>query len=329
MAAESTPTTNSTRQLAYALGREALPANLPKVVIANLANDDDILGQPTLVKQYAVESDLGIASPGTYGTDISTNTELTYGSAVQLTITEGALIKATIDDTSLSVENPGMGEVNMAELLGSGNIAAARSLLQPKINRLAAPCMEKWEDDHCNLLTGFSNSAGDSGLPLTVAHAFSALYVYDTLEAVTEETAWAFAPVQVRDLMLDIAVNGGGLGAGVWNSTIDASFLRNNGLSPNGFKGTFMNRPLYQYSHSLRTLSDGDANVNGALMAIGRGKPDEGGQLGAIAHARRGLLQVRLEATADGRGVKVVLRMEYGVGEVRDTHAVRMRSKAT
>lgn len=328
MAAESTPTTNSTRQLSYVLGREALPANLPKVVVANLANDDDILGQPTLVKQYAVESDLGAASSGTYGTDISTNTELTYGSAVQLTITEGALIMATIDDTSLSVENPGMGEVNMTELLASGNIAAARAILQPKVNRLAAPCMEKYEDDHCNLLTGFSNSVGTSGMPLTVSDCFSASYTYDTLEAVTEETAWVLTPVQVRDLMLDIAVNGGGLGAGVWNSVIDTSFLKNNGLSPNGFKGTFMNRPLYQYSHSLRTLSDANANVNGALMAIGRGKPDEGGQLGAIAHARRGLLQVRIDATAPGRGVKLVVRMEYGVGEVRDTHAVRIKTKA-
>jgi len=326
MAAETTPTTNSTRQLAYALGREALPPNLPKVVVANLANDDDILGQPTLVKQYAVESDLGIASGGTYGVDITTNTELTYGSAVQITITEGALIRATIDDTSLSVENPGNGEINMADLIASGNIALARSILQPSINKLSAPCMEKWEDDHANLLSGFSNSAGTSGNPFTAADAFSAVYVYDTLEAVTEETAWMLAPVQTRDLTLDIANNGGGL-PGI--ASVDASFLQNNGLAPNGFKGTFLGRPVYQYSHSLRTLSDGDVNVNGALMAIGRGKPDEGGQLGAIAHARRGLLQVRIEPSAQGRGVILVVRMEYGVAEVRDTHAVRLRSKAT
>ena len=81
----------------------------------------------------------------------------------------------------------------------------------------------------------------------------------------------------------------------------------------------------------MRTLSDTNANVNGALLAIGRGdpRPGKGGQLGAIVHARRGFIKTRLDYSAADRGMIVVVAMEYVAAEVRDEHIVRIKSKAT
>ena len=62
MANETVPSVYSTRQLQYVLSQGALPANLPDLVLHQLANDIDVAGEPSLVVQLPVHSDLGAAS---------------------------------------------------------------------------------------------------------------------------------------------------------------------------------------------------------------------------------------------------------------------------
>lgn len=325
MANETTSTTNATRQLSYVLGRRALPPNKADIVAAFLCNDDDIAGQPSFVKQYAVESDLAAASAGTEGTAISTNVSLGYGSAIQGTVVEGALIRATVTDRSTKVAFPGMTGVE--DVMQRGTFEQKAQLLQPQINRLSGACWEKLEADVTALVTGLSNSVGTSGVDFSVADAFTAIFTYDTLEAVTRECAWLLTSVQMDDLRRDLAIVGGGLGGGVWFQAADVEFLKARELPHNGFMGTFMGRPIYQYSHSLRVLSDSSANVNGALLAIGRGTPEDG-QLGAFGIVRSGGLIVRLEESAAERGVICVVSLEYVAIEVRDGHGVRIKTDA-
>lgn len=325
MANETTSSTNSTRALSYVLGRRALPPNKADIVAVQLCNDDDINGAPSMVKQYAVESDLAAASAGTEGTAISTNTSLGFGSALQGTVVEGALIMATITDRSVEVMFPGMSNVD--DLMQRGTFDQQLAVLQPSIDRLSGACFEKMEADVVALLTGLSNSVGTTGVDFSVNDAFSAIFTYNTLEAVTRETAWLLATTQLDDLMRDVAVVGGGLGGGVWFQQADASFLAANQLPHNGFSGTFLGRPIYTYSHSLRVLSDTSANVNGALLAVGRGTPEDG-QLGAFGLVRRGGLKVRLDYRGDERGCKAIVSLEYVALEVRDGHGVRIKTDA-
>lgn len=328
MANETTPTSYATRQLSYVLSAGALPANLPDLVLHQLANDIDATGEPSLVVQVPVHSDLGAAAAGAYGTAITTNTELTHGSAIQFTIVEGALVRGLVLDASIEVKFPGMSGIEM--LMQEGSFDQKVGALQEEVSRLASMCLEKYEDDHANLTTGFSNSAGTSATPLSVDDLLSAVYTYDTLEGITRETAWFLWPVQVRDLRKNLLTDGGGLGGAAW-ADVSKDFIDAAQLPTNGLLGRFLSRPLYQGAHSLRTLSDTNANVNGALIAIGRGdpRPGKGGQLGAIAHARRGWLKTRLDYSAADRGMIVVCSLEYVAGEIRDEHGVRIRTKAT
>ena len=48
MAGETTSSTYSTHSLSYILGENAVPANLPSLVVSRLANEVDIEGQPAL-----------------------------------------------------------------------------------------------------------------------------------------------------------------------------------------------------------------------------------------------------------------------------------------
>jgi hypothetical protein len=290
-----------------------------------LANEVDIEGQPSNVFQVAVHADLGAATGGTEGTAITSNTALSYASAIQGTVVEGALVRAVVTDNAVATKFPGLAGV--AEAMQTLAFEQKLAVLQPEVNRLASMCFEKFEDDHCNLLAGFSNTAGQSGVDLSAADIFSAIYTYDTLDAVNQQRALVLTPNQVDELRRDLAVTGGGLGGALWNSQVQANIFGANGIPENGLIGAFMGIPVYQYSHSLRTISGG--NVAGALMAIGSGDPSMAGNpVGALMTVRKGNLKVRMEQSAAERGTILVVALEYVAVELKDGHGVSILTDA-
>ena len=327
MANETTSTTYSTHSLSYILGENAVPANLPSMVVSRLANEVDIDGQPSNTFQVAVHSDLGAASSGTEGTAISANTALSYASAIQGAVVEGALVRAVVTDNAVASKFPGLAGVSDA--MQTLPFEQKLAVLQPEVDRLAAMCMEKYEDDHCNLLGGFSNTAGSTGVDLSTANIFSAIYTFDTLDASNQNRALVLTPHLVDELRRDLAVTSGGLGDSLWTSQIDTSIFGAGGIPENGLIGSFMGIPVYQYSHSLRTLVNTNADVAGALMAIGSGDPTQAGNpVGALMSVRKGGLKVRLEQSAAERGTIVVVSMEYVAVELKDTHGVSIITDA-
>jgi len=327
MANETTATTYATHSLSYILGENAVPANLPSLVVSRLANEVDIDGQPSTTFQVAVHNDLGAATGGTEGTAITTNQALSYASAIQGAVVEGALVRAVVTDNAVATKFPGLAGV--AEAMQTLPFEQRLAVLQPEVDRLAAMCFEKFEDDHCNLLGGFSNSVGSSGVDLSAADIFSAIYTYDTLDASNQNRAMVLTPNQVDELRRDLAVSGGGLGGALWSQQIDASIFGAGGIPENGLLGSFMGIPVYQYSHSRRTTANAGADVAGALIAIGAGDPTMAGNpVGALMTVRKGGLKVRLEQSAAERGTILVVSLEYVAVELKDEHGVSIITDA-
>ncbi len=332
MAAEYTPTVNATAQLAAAVSTTHAPPNKADIVLSPLCMSIDARGMRSLVVKIPNPSDMTAASPATYGTALSNNDSLAFDAASSVTIAEGAAARGIILDTAVALERPDLDSVDA--LMQNGSIEQKAAVCGPEIMRLVGACLETFEADHCALTTSPSNSVGTSATPLGISDLFSAIYTYDTLESITRETALLLWAVQIRDITNDMLVNGGGLGGAVWGN-IDTSFLNASQLPTNGAKASLLGRAVYQGSHSLRTLSDGNANVNGMLFAVGRGDPYKpGAQYGYICNAIRpaasGLpFVVRMINDPDQRGTKVSVVMEYGAAEFRDTMAVRIKSKAT
>lgn len=332
MANEVTPSVVSTHSLSYVLAQRIAPPNKASVVLSPLCSSIDNTGKPSLVEQIANPKDIAAASAATYGTAISqaSNTDLGYDSAFQVTLTEGAARIATILDAAVEVEFPGMESVD--RLMQEGSFDQKLGMIQPYVNRLADSCLEKFESDHCALTSGFSNSAGTSTAALTVADIFSAKFTFDTFEAINQDAALLLWASQIRDLRSDLAVSGGGLGGSIWVNA-DASMVQLRGIPANGLIGSILGIPVYQGSHSLRTLSDANANVNGALFARGQGDPNQTGVYGAICNAVRygaggSPFVVRMRPSPEDRGHIVTVTMTYGVAEFRDTLGVRIRSRA-
>ena len=328
MANETTSSVYSTHSLSYILGENAVPANLPSMVVSRLANEVDIDGQPSNTFQVAVHADLPAATAGTEGTAITSNTALSYASAIQGAVVEGALVRAVVTDNAVASKFPGLAGVSDA--MQTLPFEQKLAVLQPEVDRLAAMCMEKYEDDHCNLLGGFSNTAGTSGTDLSTADIFSAIYTYDTLDASNQNRALVLTPNQVDELRRDLSIASGiGIGGSLWQSQIDASVFNGAGIPENGLIGSFMGIPVYQYSHSLRTLVNTNADVAGALLAIGSGDPTVAGNpVGALMAVRKGGLKVRLEQSAAERGTIVVVSMEYVAVELKDGHGVSIITDA-
>lgn len=328
MANETTSTTYSDNSLAYVLGDRVLSANLPKIVVSGLVNEIDITGEASDTARINFHTDIGAAGSGTEGTEYTTNEELTLATAVDLTVAEAAAIqRAVITNFGLETKYPGMGD--LWRVLQEGSLDQKLAILAEEADRMGFACIEKREDDVSTLLDAFSNTVGSTGVDLTVTNMIAAQYTLKTLEPTHEDWVYVLTPNQVQEITLEIGVTGGGLGGSVWTNAGDLSFFNFRPDMPrNGFRGSFMGIPVYEYAHSLRELMNGTDDVAGALMCRGVGDPRKGGQLGAIALAQRGFLKYHLEYSAGYRGVIFVVTSDHKALEVRDTHAVTIVSDA-
>lgn len=317
--------------LTEALSTVAIPSHQAKSVVSQFSNKDSIAGLNTRTRQYFPNSDLGAATTATEGTDFSTVTSLALGTAVTLTPTEAAVALAQITRRAVerSVITSASGDAFDAAFR-SGNLSAAVSILMPHAERLAGMVIEKMEDDHANLLSGFSNTVGSTGVDLTVANMITAQYTLKTLEPMHEDWVYVLTPNQVNELRLEIGATSGGLGGAVWFNQGDLSFFN---IKPdaarNGYVGTFMNVPVYEYAHSLRTTANGGADVAGALMCVGRGSPASPGyQPGAIAFCEGNPIRFDMDRDASARDAELMCVWEYAVAELDDANGVSIITDA-
>lgn len=329
MSGETTSTTFDSQTLAYALGERILSANLPKWVVQGLCNELSIQGSGSDTARINQWTDLGVAGSGTEGTQFTTNEAVALDSAVDLQVAEAAAIqRAVITNFSLETKYP-VGVPDVSRLLQDGSLDQRMSVIGPVADPMMAAVIEKREDDLCNLLSGFSNTAGTTGTVLTTATIIAAEYTLKSVEPLHEDFVLVLTPNQVKELKQDIGTTNGGMGGGVWSGPADVGFFNARPDMPrNGFRGTLLGYPVYEYSHSLRTLMNTNADVAGALMCRGMGDPRFGGQLGAIGLATNGFLKFHIQYDAGYRGIVVVITSDHKALEVRDTHGVTLVSIA-
>lgn len=314
-------------QLSEILGTVPLPANLPKIVAFHLVNHDSIAGQPTETKRYPKFSDLGAAAAVAEGTDASTNTALGMAADIDITVAENAVVKSTISDRALERVMPGRSGV--PALIQSQDPAAIVAALGPQAQRHMAMCMEKVEDDITNLFDGLSNTVGGgAAVDLRVSDLLDAVYTYKTLDPMSEQTGFILTTNQMHEIRKELMTTGGGLAGAVWSSADVSGFLGLNPDAPrNGFQGTFLGRPVYEYAHSLRDeVSSAGWGMYGVLA--NGGAPDV---LNAVVspftflEGRPGFTHY-IDFDASNRWFELVTILVYGTGELKDDAAVGITS---
>lgn len=289
----------------------ARPAHTPKNVIINLVNTDSIDGLPTDNAKLTQHKDIGQAADLSENSDLQANTELEYETPTTVTPSEIGL-KATITRKAIRRSLPGVPAMEVADAIQRGDLAKFTALLQGKAGQMLKALDEKREDILANLLATSTNSVGNTGVDLTSATMINAQYTMKTLEPEHEAWGYVLTPNQIQEIQLEQGTVSGATGA-VWFNQADVSmfnFLPD--MAGNGRRGSFMNIPIWEYSHSLRTLMNSGEDVAGALLALGAGSADDGPLRGSISLVEGAPPIFDLEGDGSLRAAELVLTQELG-----------------
>jgi hypothetical protein len=325
----STTTTQANNILNEILNDRILKALTPRNVVSQLFNYDSMDGAASLSKEYVKLADDGAAAAATEGNDFSTITTMGYDTTVTVTPTEAAVARADITTRAMRRESPGMSANDVYSKFQSGDLMGVANLLADKVERLYRMCAEKLEVDAAACLDDYSNTAGSTGVDLTVANLLTALYSLEAAEPEHDGFAWVLHPEQIntiRSLLLTQAA--AAASSGMWVSQADASLVNfNMDAAKNGLKGSFLNIPVYQTSHTVNPLPNAGADVAGALIAVGQGRPGEGLRgPNVILEGHAPVVLVDFDVSA--RSAELLVIHEYAIGEITDKHGVSIITDA-
>jgi hypothetical protein len=306
--------------------REALNPLGPKNVYLPFCSMDNIDGEPSLSAEYPKKSDLGPAAAGTEGVDFTSTTTLGYGTTVTVTPTEAAVARADITLRAARRKMPGETMQSFAARIMAGDLTGLLGLLEEEAGRLAPMLQEKAEVDVEAALDDFTDSQGSTGVDIAFADLVDAIADLEGNEPEHENFAWFWDKEITRIIRtlltsganqaLSAAFGGGQADVGIIN------FAQDN--SRTGHKGSFLGIPVYQMSPSTNPLPNAGADVAGALVAWGSGRPGPNAQNGATVFTEGHAPVVLLDVDPSGRSIEIITVWEYAVAELRDDHGVTL-----
>mgnify|MGYP006277118745 CR=1 FL=1 len=325
----STTTVYSNAILNEVMNDVPLKALTPKVVCWNHFNQDSMDGAASLSKEYYKLSDLGAAVAGTEGVDFATVTTLGYDATITVTPTEAAVARADVTTRAMRRKLPGMSSDMVFGALQAGDFSSIIGILEEEAMRLSAMLYEKAEKDCIAQLASYSNTAGSTGVQLTIDAFITALFKLEQSEPEHGEFVFLGDVKQIKALRAELTSNGATADGVVWNQQADAGFVNYiNDAARNGLKGSLLGIPMFQLSGSLGITANAGADVVGALIARGQGAPGAPGSLRGPnvfleGHPQKFLVDV----DASARTVELIGLWEYGVAEHTDTHGVTVISQ--
>lgn len=319
--------TQTDRVLAEIIAAKLLNASYPEIVASRHINVDmDMIGQPATAKAYPRLADDGAAGTASEASDITDVTTASLGTQLVLTPTEAAAIRFDLTDKVARKRAPGIASVH--EALDTRNMPALFAIFGEEIMRQYKACYEKLEVDVMALLDDFSTTAGSSGVNMSLANARAALLSLTNKETGRQgDWAWVLAPVQVSDLIDEIAITGGGMGGGVWTTDIQSIVNARPGLDPDGLVGGLFGIPVYQTSTSTNPSPNSGADEAGALMVRGVGHP-EGDRPGALCMLIGEPIHTRFDVDVSKRETEIITIWEYAVGERADDFGISIITDA-
>lgn len=332
MASETTSTSQAALIATEVIARNAIIAHQPKQVVMRQLHWDSIEDAGTGMKRYPVYSDLGSASGGTEGTALSSNTELTMGTSVTVTPTEGAAVLAVITEKVVKERLGGRSFGSVIDVFQSEDVGMLSQLLAPDITRMTHMILNKIETDCVALLDDASNTVGGgAGVDLRISDLFDALYTMRTLQPLRPPSEWKFllCPHQIKEVTNEALLTAGGLGGAIWNMQANFNLANRptDEFAMSGLAGTFLNYNVFEVDHELR-LESGSA-AKGALWAGGRmdQSPDEtGGAVGYGVLLWEQPVRFRFAYDPKERGMVVVGNAIYLAKELANANGVTISS---
>lgn len=332
MANETTRTSQTALVATERLMVGAIEANLPSYPVHRLLAWDSIDGFGADKKNYPVESDLGAASGGTEGTDLTANTEIGMGATKSVTTSEGVAIKSVITEKLVRKRAGGLGYSTVMQLFASEDMAALERVLAPEVRRMTAMALQKIEADCIAVLDDPSNSVGTSGSDISMLNLMQAIYQGDVqqMHLPASERGFILTPNQIHELNVEALSTGGGVGGALWSTGAADYDIFNapaGSFVTDGLRGSFAGYRVYQYDHELRGTANGGADVVGFFGCLGSAdrSPDSyGGKVPYGVLLWDQPLAFRFQYNASLRAMEIVPTAEYAASELVDNNGVKI-----
>lgn len=325
---ETTTTSQAANTATEILSAIAIKAALPKMVLTSMVHRDDLGAAKTNKKRYRVNADLGQSSAGIEGVALTPTVEITQGTSVELTVSEGvadmALITELAASTALGVDMDAVQRIFI-----EGTQAEYETLLAEYIERLIPRGMQKIEADCLALLAGISTTVGSSGVDCSLANLITMIYRYRIAQAPRPitEARFLLAEIQASDVNTEALSTSGGVGGSIWAAQADYGMANRQNDETQGRLGSFLGYPVHTYDAELNVTANGGADVIGAFGVFGipgvaPDAPSVQGKPGAFCLLSRGSLKCRFKDKLEHRGAGLVMNAYYVPGELVDRSLV-------
>jgi hypothetical protein len=314
------------------LARQSILANLPRLVLSSLVHRDALTTERSNQKRYTVESDLGAASAGIEGVDLTPTVQIGMSTSVNVSISEGVADMARISENAISTAL-GIDMDQVQAIIEGGTVEQFRTLLAPFVQRLIPRGLQKIEADLLAHLASLTNTVGTSGSDFTIAQMLGAQFEYRSnqpLRPITE-AKYLLTENQANEINIEALATSGGVSGALWNTQARFSMSDRQAnaemVQAQGYLGEFLGYPVHAYDSELNVTANGGADVVGAFGVLGdpNRAPDDpalGGRPGAIVLLNRGSLKVRFAPHLTGRSADLVMNAHYGTGLIVNTGAV-------
>lgn len=315
--AANTTTSNASVIAPRILADRILGANRPgSALLASLANIYSLRGEKSGVKTLNKLGDSGPATAGTEGTAFTTETVLSYDTAVDLTPTEAAMRLMVVTNRVIQQRS---GYDNALALFNSGNVDAIVAALDIEARDIMSSLMEKLEADLAALFSSLSSSVGALASDFSLDVVEQALFTFDILDlpanAVARRAICA-SPRFVSDIRRELQVTSGGVQGVMWGSQQSLVAQSSDGVEP---IAALFGVPVYQMSQSIVPTSGTVPGSGGhvcALIVRGSGNPEEeggSGEVGTLQFCEGAAPQFAVDFSGRGRSVDLLGVHDYAV----------------
>jgi hypothetical protein len=336
MSLETTSTVQAALVAAQVIRDQVIEAAKPRMFILGLMCHDSMDGEGSNTVRYARNLDLGAASGGTEGVDLTP--QFTHGmdTSVELSPTEAVADMSLITEDTVLRRLGGSAFRSVRDVFVSGNQGAISRLLAKDVQRQTTRGLQKMEIDALTtMLTAPSVSAGTTNTALSMLTIISAIRKMKINQPLRPPSEWAFLlpSAGVEDLQLEAIATGGGYQGTLFGGGQARFGIANaptDDWAGSGLLGDVLGLDVYEYDDELKVTANAGVDVTGLLFCKGdprRTPNDYAGRPPSFVYVERSPLDFVFQHDGSLRSVELIDNARYIFGELADNNHVSLLIK--
>jgi hypothetical protein len=336
MANETTTATQAALIATQVIRDQVMKNAMPRLFALGLVCHDSMDGEGSNTVRYTRYADLGAASGGTEGVDLTPRFTHDMDASVELSPTEAVADMSLITEDTVLRRLGGQGFRTVRDVFVSGNQGAISRLLAPDVQRQTERALQKMEADLLNtILTAPSTSVGTTNTALSMLTIISALRTMKQQQPLRPPSEWAFLlpSAGTQDLQIEAIATSGGYQGTLWGGG-QAKFGIANAPSDDwgsmGLLGDVLGVDVYEYDDELKVTANSATDVLGLLFCKGdpnRTPNDYQGRVPSFVFVERSPLDFVFEHDGSLRAVELIDNARYIFGELADNNHVGLLVK--